>query len=252
MFRRRRRDAENPETADLDNLDDDEVLDDDLDTDDDDAEYDAAEAAVTSGPWDVDDLPAQPAEDVVRVDLGGLRVPVRPDVELRVDMTNEGAVVAATLVMGASAMQVNAFAAPRTAGIWDDVRTEIAQSVRAEGGSLQEAEGPWGTELRGRVPTEVAGQGRVLQPARFVGVDGPRWFLRALLSGPAATDPVQAAPLEELFREVVVVRGKDAMAPRDQLALHLPRELGGAAGETPGGKPDVNRMERGPEIAETR
>jgi len=203
------------------------------------------------GPWDADDAPDDEAE-VTRVDLGGLRIPVRPDVELRVDMSPDGEVVAVTLVSGASAMQVNAFAAPRSAGIWAEVREEIAESLRAGGGSAEEAEGPFGTELRARVPGEVAGQGRVLQPARFLGVDGPRWFLRGLLSGPAATDPVQAAPLEELFRAVVVARGKDAMAPRDQLPLHLPRDVAQGPGEAGGQGPDINRLERGPEIAETR
>ena len=28
---------------------------------------------------------------------------------------------------------------------------------------------------------------------RFMGVDGPRWFLRAVLSGPAATDTDEAS-----------------------------------------------------------
>ena len=63
-----------------------------------------------------------------------------------------------------------------------------------------------------------------VQAARFIGVDGPRWFLRGLLTGPAATDTLQAKRLEELFRGIVVVRGGDAMAPRNALPLHLPRE----------------------------
>ncbi|MFL6139967.1 MAG: DUF3710 domain-containing protein [Frankiaceae bacterium] len=260
MFRRRRQDPVDPVDP---GAEDDELL----DSEDPDASRGGDDSAGgepaperTGGPWDADELPAEAGAgaeaEQPRVDLGGLRVPVRPDVELRVDMSPEGVVMAVTLMAGASALQVNAFAAPRTAGIWAEVRDEIATSLRAGGGSAEEAEGPFGTELRARVPGEGPGQGRALQPARFIGVDGPRWFLRGLLSGPAATDPVQAALLEDLFRGMVVVRGKDAMAPRDQLPLALPRELTEAAAaeaaEPGSSQPDINRLERGPEIAETR
>ncbi len=130
-----------------------------------------------------------------RIDLGGLRVPVPPDTEVRVDVSPDGKVVAATLVRGASAMQVNAFAAPRRSGIWDEVRGEIADALRQGGGKAADVEGPFGTELHAAVPTEVAGQGKVLAPARFLGVDGPRWFLRALLTGPAAVEAAAAVPM---------------------------------------------------------
>jgi hypothetical protein len=102
----------------------------------------------------------------------------------------------------------------------------------------------------------------VSQILRFVGVDGPRWFLRGVFTGPAATDAAQAATLEEVLRGVVVVRGEEAMAPRDALPLRLPREAvhaaeqaaeEAAAAEQGGGKgelPDPFRL--GPEITETR
>jgi hypothetical protein len=114
--------------------------------------------------------------------------------------------------------------------------------------------GPFGPELHARIPTDVPGQGRMLQPARFLGVDGRRWFLRGLLTGPASTDPVQARRLEEAFRGIVVHRGGDAMAPRDMLPLRLPREAMAADhtdGEPPP-PPSLDMLERGPEITETR
>ena len=92
----------------------------------------------------------------------------------------------------------------------------------------------------------------MLAPARFLGADGPRWFVRALMSGPAATDPVQAAPFEYLFRSVVVVRGKDAMAPRDPLPLRLPTDavIQGGPDEPSEDVDPLNPFERGPEITE--
>ena len=202
------------------------------------------------GPWDAADAPD---DGVNRIDLGGLRIPVPPETEVRVDVSPEGEVVAATLVQGGSAMQVNAFAAPRRSGIWDEVREEIATALGGSGGQAQDAAGPYGPELHAQVPAEIPGQGVGLAPARFVGVDGPRWFLRALLTGPAATEPAAAEPLLAALRDVVVVRGNEAMAVRDALPLRLPKEVTAAAAEAEDGAPTpVAPPERGPEITEIR
>jgi hypothetical protein len=210
-----------------------------------------AEPARPQGPWDEAD---EPADDVQRLDLGALRLPVPDGVEVRVDVSPEGQVVAATVVLGESAMQMNAFAAPKRSGIWDEVRAEIAEALAAGGGAAREEAGTFGPELHAQVPTEAPGQGTVLAPARFVGVDGPRWFLRALVTGPAATDPAAGAGLEAVLRGVVVVRGGEAMAVRDPLPLHLPAEVAEQAAEAAQQQeqPGLAMPERGPEITETR
>jgi hypothetical protein len=214
----------------------------------------AADAAKgrPAGPWDVDDVD----DDLQRLDLGALHVPVPDGCEVRVDVQDEQ-VVAATLVDGRSALQIHAFAAPKTTGIWDEVRGEIAESLRTSGGSAEEVDGPFGRELRARIPVPDAAQGQHLQPARFIGVDGPRWFLRGLVTGAASTDPNQAHVLEDAFRQVVVVRGGEAMAPRELIPLRLPREalaqVEGAQADAPAEqKPTLEMLERGPEITETR
>lgn len=248
MFRRRRRDDETDEL-------------DELEVDDVDPEQAAASdepvvvMTAPEGPWDEADAPD--GDEVPRVDLGALRVPVPPGIEMRVDMQDQ-TVVAVTLVDGNSAMQVHAFAAPKRTGIWDDVRDEIAASLKESGASPETAKGTFGTELFARVPVQAPpgapqpppGQ---TQPLRFVGVDGPRWFLRGLLTGPAATDPQQAGRLLDVFRGTVVVRGGEAMAPREVLPLRLPRDAMAQAPEPePAAKPGLEMLERGPEITETR
>ena len=224
-----------------------------------------ASAVRPAGPWDVDDVDD---DEVQRLDLGALRVPVPEGCEVRVDIQDDQA-VAATVVDGRSALQIHAFAAPRSEGIWDEVRQEIADALRTGGGSAEETDGPFGRELRARIPAAEPGQmpsqmqGQ-LQPARFLGVDGPRWFLRGLMTGAASTDPNQARTLETVFSGVVVVRGGEAMAPRDLLPLRLPREAlahladqqgadqqGEQQAEEPA-KPTLEMLERGPEITETR
>ena len=203
------------------------------------------------GPWDLADIPD---DEVDRIDLGGLLVPVPPDTEVRVDVDQAGEVVAATLVQGQSAMQVNAFAAPRSYGIWAEVRDEIGTTLREGGGQAQDVEGPHGTELHAAVPTELPGEGIGFAPARFIGVDGPRWFLRAMLTGPAAIDQSAAAELEAALRDVVVVRGGDPMAVRDALPLRLPRQVEVAVeqGTDDPEEPLLEMPERGPEITELR
>ena len=212
----------------------------------------AAPPARPSGPYDVDDVD----DEQERLDLGALRVPVPDGCEVRVDVQQEQ-VVAATIVDGRSALQIHAFAAPRSAGIWDEVRQEIAESLTSSGGSAEETDGPFGRELRARIPVPDSPGGA--QPARFLGVDGPRWFLRGLFTGAASTDPQQARKLEEAFRNVVVVRGGDAMAPRELLPLKLPRdamhqleEQQAEAADSEPAKPTLEMLERGPEITETR
>ena len=183
------------------------------------------ERPATTGPWDEADAPD---DGVPRVDLGALRLPARPGTELRVDLNQQQKVIGATLRAGDSLLQVSVFAAPRQAGIWDDVRTDLARNASGQGASLREVEGPFGPELAGTVvaapparPGEPA-PAPVRRPARFLGVDGPRWFLRGMITGPAADDPDAAAVLEEVFRDIVVVRGSGPMAVREQLPLTLP------------------------------
>src|SRR5205823_4752461 len=104
--------------------------------------------------------------------------------------------------------------------IWDEVRKEILASVAIQGGTGQEVRGTFGRELTGRIPVQGG-----FQAARFVGVDGPRWFVRGLFVGPAATDRAKAAPLESAFKNMVVVRGAEPMPVRDPLVLQLPKDL---------------------------
>ena len=107
------------------------------------------------GPWDVEDAPE---DGLDRLDLGGMLVPVGEGMELRVDVSPEGQVIAATVVKGNSAMQVNAFAAPRTAGIWAEIADEILESLVEGGGSGESLTGPSASSC-GPGAQEVPGEG---------------------------------------------------------------------------------------------
>jgi hypothetical protein len=162
-----------------------------------------------------------------------------------------GRVTAVTLVNGDSVMQVGAFAAPRNEGIWDEVRGEITSAITKAGGTVDVNEGEFGPELRATVRGQDDKGRATSQVIRFIGVDGPRWFVRGLLSGPAIDDAAAAEPLFATFRAMVVVRGTAPMAPHEPLPLSIPQEPEeGAEGEA--GRPDLNPFRRGPEITEIR
>jgi Protein of unknown function (DUF3710) len=200
------------------------------------------------GPWDV----AEVADDRPRIDLGAMRVPTIAGMDLRVDVSEEQ-VVAATVVLGESALQIHPFAAPRTLGIWDEVRREIAASITRDGGTVDEVDGPFGLELRAKVPVRAPDGRSGVQAARFVGADGPRWFLRGVFTGRAATKPSAGEPLEDVFRGIVVVRGDQPMPPREPLELRLPQDADAPAKENhENGRPGIDPFERGPEITEVR
>jgi hypothetical protein len=92
--------------------------------------------------------------------------------------------------------------------------------MSADGVSAREIAGPYGVELTARVNTPEG-------PAsvRFVGVDGPRWMVRALYQGPAAADPHYAGVLADCLEGLVVVRDEEARPVREALPLRLPKEM---------------------------
>jgi hypothetical protein len=207
-------------------------------------------AGLGSGPWDS----AERYPDRQRVALGSLLIPVNAGQEVQLNVAGEQ-IVAASVTVGDSGLQVQAFAAPKSGGLWEDVRGEIAEEISSLGGESREAQGPFGTELRARVPTEPGSPQTDLQPARYIGVDGPRWLLRGTISGQAALDAGLAKPLEEVFADIVVVRGDHPAPPRDLLEIQLPEEMRQAMEEEMAESERSqypNPFERGPEITETR
>ncbi|MFT4233699.1 MAG: DUF3710 domain-containing protein [Microbacterium sp.] len=157
------------------------------------------------------------------IDLGGIKILPREGLNLRLEVEDKSKrIVAVGLDYADSTLQVQPFAAPRSSGLWDETRDQIREQVRAQGGRVEEREGPLGPELLAEVPVSgEAGAGKRL--ARFIGVDGPRWFLRGVVGGSATSDPAAAEQIEALFRSIVVVRGGAPMPPRDLIPLRMPQ-----------------------------
>ncbi|MBT2211163.1 MULTISPECIES: DUF3710 domain-containing protein [Actinomadura] len=271
----RRRQAEEPEK-------DPELTEEPADAVDEAGEEEAAKAdSGEGGPWDSEDS----FPELQRLDFGSLQVPVAPGLGFQVNFEAtqvdedgnplDGRPVAVLVQYEESAMQLQVFAAPKRSGIWEDVRRETAKDIQEEAnGQTQEGEGPFGPELlamvpaplteevlaempqevREQIPAEFVEQGWAPQIIRFLGVDGPRWFLQAVVQGAAIEDEEQWQVLEDVLRGVVVVRGDAPMPPRDLLELQIPKEFseGGDDEGEEGAEQTFDPFERGPEITEVR
>lgn len=210
------------------------------------------------GPWDAAEMDLEDAEvRRGRLDLGSLVLKGRAAMQLRLDIDNQSRRVrSVTFVAEGSGLQLQAFAAPRSTPLWPDVRKEIAADCVQRGGVATELDGPYGKELAISLPVTTPDGKAARQSSRIVGVDGPRWLLRASFLG-AAIDPDLAGDLSAVLRDVVVVRGQDPMAPRDMLPLRVPSgpEVGvaGPVGGPSNGaadRPSLSPFRRGPEITE--
>ncbi|MQY08136.1 DUF3710 domain-containing protein [Actinomadura macrotermitis] len=239
----------------------------------------AKAAPAEGGPWDSEES----YPELQRLDFGSVQVPVAPGLGFQVNFEAtevdeegnplDGRPVAILVQYAESAMQLQVFAAPKRSGIWEDVRRETAKDITEEaGGQTQEGEGPFGPELlamvpaalteevlaempeevKEQIPAEFVEQGWAPQIIRFIGVDGPRWFLQAVVQGAAIEDEEQWQVLEDVFRGIVVVRGDAPMPPRDLLPLEIPKEFSEAGEGEEENAQTFDPFERGPEITEVR
>ena len=191
---------------------------------------DLDEPAAASGPWDLQELP-EDQEDVPRIDLGALQVPAVDGMQLRMEQAPDGTITAVVLALGGSALELRAFAAPRTAGIWDELRGDIAKELSGNGARYEESYGEYGPELVAHLPMRGPDGTTTTGTIRFLGIDGPRWFLRGVLQGHAASSEQSAQP------------------PREILPLHAPGAVAGPEAED---LPGIDPLAPGPTIAEVR
>jgi hypothetical protein len=177
---------------------------------DDQALDEAAAEEPGAGPFDEADA----VEDSLpRLDFGSVRLPVPDGAQLQVEVDPSGPVRAVHLLTPIGRLTVSAFAAPRSSGLWKDVRGELTAQLRNDGATVRSENGEWGQEL-------VASSGEVA--LRFVGVDGPRWMLRGVAAGPTEHAEAVTAMLRDVVRGTVVVRGSQAMPVRTPLPIELP------------------------------
>lgn len=157
--------------------------------------------------------------------FGSLSLVPLEGMDIRLEVEEESQrVLAISIHLDHSSLQLQGFAAPKTEGLWHEVRGQLFQSIRAQGGLVEERIGSFGPELVAQLPSET-GDSTLRKFSRFIGVDGPRWFLRGTVSGAAINDPAAASQIETIFRSVVVDRGSEPLPPRDLLPLMFPEGI---------------------------
>jgi hypothetical protein len=147
----------------------------------------------------------------------------REGAELRLQVDeNTGEVQSVMLAAEEGALELRAFAAPRNGDLWSEVRPQIAADVSKHGGTADEREGRFGTELVCQMQVVLPDGTSAMQPTRIIGINGSRWLLRGTFLGQPAVEPDSAGDWEDALASVVVHRGTHAMPSGDALPLRLP------------------------------
>ncbi|WP_370614237.1 DUF3710 domain-containing protein [Mumia sp. Pv 4-285] len=186
----------------------------------------------SSGPWDASERDV-PEDDPTYVDAGAMIVRGRAGLDLQIPTDPQTGVATSVVALAEeSAVELRAFAAPRHSGLWDDIRPEIIAEVKRVGGTVEEVESSFGLELRVEVPVQAPDGRQGVQASRIIGVDGPRWLLRATFMGKLGASADPDSVLEQAVRDVVVVRGDAPMPPREQIPIVVPAGAVRADAET--------------------
>ncbi len=133
------------------------------------------------GPFDIDDFDDPSVAAVARLDLGSVLIPMPDGGQVQVELNNAGAPSAIWVVTPNGRFTIAAYAAPKSAGLWREVASELADSLRKDTGKVSIEDGPWGVarssrrrenaggalHRRGRIPLDdpLCGQ-RAARPDR--------------------------------------------------------------------------------------
>jgi hypothetical protein len=180
-----------------------------------------------NGPWDVEEVDgSHPSHARARVDLGGLRVRPLPGMQLQMQVDSAtGRATSVLMVSEQAAVQLMAIAAAKSTPLWPATINAVAVDARRRGGSADKATGPWGEVLNVSLPVQTTDGASAVQPSIVIGVDGPRWLLRATLIGAAATDQAMHNRLLAVVQDTVVVRGEVPMPPGEIIELKPPTRV---------------------------
>ncbi|WP_414711184.1 DUF3710 domain-containing protein [Pseudonocardia sp.] len=161
-----------------------------------------------AGPFDEAD-PRAPASGSA-LDLGALRIRVPPGATLRLDQTDGGVRRSARLVVPAGLLSLSVLAAPRSARLWPQLAEEVVAVQAGLGATVHSCPGDWGQEIQASLDSEHSW---------FIGVDGPRWMLYGVATGPVEHAAQLGAALREVIRSATVNRGSEPLPVKAALAL---------------------------------
>lgn len=168
-----------------------------------------------AGPFDIDDFDDPAVAELARLDLGSVLIPMPADGQLQVELTDSGVPNAVWVVTPNGRFTIAAYAAPKTGGLWREVASELADSLRKDAANVTIKDGPWGREVVGAATGVV----------RFIGVDGYRWMIRCVVNGPLETIDALSEEARTALADTVVRRGDTPLPVRTPLAVQLPEPM---------------------------
>lgn len=219
---------------------------------------DASQATDGEGAESRTAVPGTGPRDISEVDstdeylnFGSLLIKPMPGLKVRLDIEETTKrVISLSLEVAESRIQLQAFARAKSQELWPGISARIAEDIGAQKGELFSRDGEHGRELLAKVPQQLP-DGRDGHVAlRFVGVDGPRWFLRVVIGGAAISNEEASKVVDELVRSVVVDRGSKPLPPQELLPLNVPANATTRAEPQDGPAAGIQRPERGPEITQ--
>ncbi|HEY7054145.1 MAG TPA: DUF3710 domain-containing protein [Mycobacterium sp.] len=170
------------------------------------------------GPFDIEDFDDPSQAETARLDLGSVLLPIPETGQLQVELTPMGSPSAVWVITPNGRFTVAAYAAPKSAGLWRHVATELADALRKDDNTTKTSieTGPWGREVVGISPNGIV---------RFIGVDGYRWMIRCVVNGPAETVGALTAEARNALADTVIRRGDTPMPVRTPLPVELPEAM---------------------------
>jgi hypothetical protein len=174
------------------------------------------------GPFDIDDFDDAATAALGRLDLGSVLIPMPEAGQVQVELTEVGVPSAVWVVTPNGRFTIAAYAAPKSAGLWREVATELAESLRKDVPQVAIEDGPWGREVVG---VSKAEQNQPPGVVRFVGVDGYRWMIRCVINGPQNSIAALAAEARNALADTVVRRGDTPLPVRTPLQVQLPEPM---------------------------
>jgi hypothetical protein len=172
------------------------------------------------GPWSLADAPP----DSEFIDFGPLRLPAIAGIKARVEIdTRVRKVGAVSVLVNDCAVQLQVLAARAGKPLWPTVRRSLIARLEKGAGHQQVMEGRFGAELLAVITVRDRSSSLTQDvPMRFVGIDGDRWMLRAVVTGPSVTSDETIQRVDAFLSRIAVERGSEAHAEGEVLELSAP------------------------------
>jgi hypothetical protein len=98
---------------------------------------------------------------LARLDLGSVLIPMPEAGQVQVELTEIGVPSAVWVLTPNGRFTIAAYAAPKSTGLWREVATELADSLRKDSAKVAIEDGPWGREVVGTAGERLAAHGGV-------------------------------------------------------------------------------------------